>query len=222
MSSSVGSASTRARNAGSRLSSRSTAGQRVERRRGIGRRAVAHHRDQHVLASARPASHRLKRVGVMGQQEGAFGAAVARSRITGAEKPRRIEGTGRAASPSKVKLCSRLGQLQHAWSAPPRRRWGSAGPRRPGSPAAPCRAGPAWAAWSAAGSGCRCRRRQSSFTVSARRAGLRVPALELRQVAAGGILEHLAASPRSSPPRRRGGRSRGPAPCDSLRPRPAA
>ena len=58
-------------------------------------------------------------VAVVGEQEGALGGAVSRSRITGAEKPRSSEGTGRAVS-SQEKDCraSSSSSTPSATSAP--------------------------------------------------------------------------------------------------------
>ena len=57
-------------------------------------------------AKARPDSQRLNGSVSCASRKARSSFVVARSRITGAENPRRIEGTGRAPSPSKRNDCS--------------------------------------------------------------------------------------------------------------------
>ena len=218
-SSSDGSPSASALKAGSRSGVVGDRGQRreivgVDRRRRRRRRAASAR-----PAPARcPASHLLNGSPSWASRKARSAAGASRSRITGAEKPRRSDGTGRDGS-SQLNALPRLGRAP----APPRpasRRRRRSARRPPGSPAAPSPAAPASAASPARGRACSARPPSPRSTVTRG-----VPACAYQRLNCARsrpeASSNTAASPRSCRPARRGARSRGRAPAARSPARPA-
>ena len=84
------------------------------------------------LASARPASHLLNGSVSCASRKARSSGVTLRSRTTGAEKPRRIDGIGPRGQPVESESSAAPRSSPAWWSAPPRRRWGSAGRPRSG------------------------------------------------------------------------------------------
>ena len=227
MSSSPGRRSASARKAGSRLSSRTSTPQRPGSGRGRARPRPATIAHQRILGQRPPRLPPVERVGVMRQKEGPLGRRNARAPAPPAPKSR---AGSTAIGPRRQTVESERSALASVSSSTRGRHdlvaVGVQEAHRDrddlGLLVGLARR---WRVVWVEGQACRCRpvlRRQSSDTFSRGVPASEYQRLNWRQVAARRILETPAANPRSSPPRRRGGRNRGPAPGHSRHRPPAA